>query len=46
MDNVIHVGVMMISEDIDPIRRLYSYTSPKDIIKCHINKNLYKYTEE
>ena len=41
-DNIIHSGDIMISKCVHPRGYLYSYRTPEDIIKYHINKNLYK----
>ena len=37
-DNIIHSGDIMISKCVHPRGYLYSYRTPEDIIKYHINK--------
>ena len=45
LDAIIYLGGIMVSKCIHTRDHFYAYIIPEDIIRNHINTNLYKYTE-
>ena len=44
LDAIIYSGGMMVSKCIHTRYHFYTYIIPEDIIRNHINTNIYKYT--